>query len=196
VIRVVVVDDHDVIRREVSGALMAAEGIEVVATCADGDEAVEVVTALRPDVVVMDLAMPRMDGAEATRLILTDQPGVRVLIHTGGGHTRRLQAALDAGAAAWVWEDRRPEQGRHRSAHGHNVTAGVDSSPARTIRPTVGLAQPQRRAPPGRRRHRRHGQIHEQPSGTRGKADRAEPGQDDRAASADRIRGHCRSALR
>jgi DNA-binding NarL/FixJ family response regulator len=120
---VVVVDDHDMIRREVSGALMAAEGIEVVATCADGDEAVEVVTALRPDVVVMDLAMPRMDGAEATRLILTDQPGVRVLIHTGGGHTRRLQAALDAGAAAWVWEDRRPEQGRHRSAHGHNVTA-------------------------------------------------------------------------
>jgi DNA-binding NarL/FixJ family response regulator len=104
VLRVVVVDDHDVIRQGVSAALTSAEDIEVVATCVDGHEAVAAATETRPDVVVMDLSMPSMDGVEATRLILAHQPEVRVLIHTGGGDTRRLAAALDAGAAACVWK--------------------------------------------------------------------------------------------
>jgi DNA-binding NarL/FixJ family response regulator len=99
-LRVVVVDDHDAMRATVSRALADAEDIEVVGTCATGRDAVLTAQWVRPDVIVMDLSMPMMDGIEATRQILADQPDVRVLMHTAAGHTPQLQQALDAGAVA------------------------------------------------------------------------------------------------
>jgi DNA-binding NarL/FixJ family response regulator len=99
-IRVLVVDDHEAIRSAVSRALANADGIEVVGTCASGRDAVLTAERMRPDVVVMDLSMPGMDGVEATRHILAGQPEVRVLIHTAGGNSRQLRDACDAGAAA------------------------------------------------------------------------------------------------
>ncbi|MCU1655788.1 MAG: response regulator transcription factor [Pseudonocardiales bacterium] len=104
VIRVLVVDDHEVIRDMVSSALCAAADIDVIARCVDGLEACDVAASTRPDVVLMDLSMPGIDGVEATRQILADNPTVRVVILTSAAHGRRANEALEVGAVSCVFK--------------------------------------------------------------------------------------------
>jgi DNA-binding NarL/FixJ family response regulator len=97
-IRVMVVEDHATMRRAIAEALDAAGDIHVVAECADGQEALEMIDEARPDVVVTDLAMPRLDGGELTRRVLRSHPDVRVLVLTATPHGALAGKAVEAGA--------------------------------------------------------------------------------------------------
>jgi DNA-binding NarL/FixJ family response regulator len=110
VIRVVVVDDHAVVRQGLASLLATAGDIDVVATAADGVTALEAARHHLPDVVLMDLQMPQMDGVQATRLITADCPGTDVLVLTSFSDTERILAALDAGAVGYLLKDAEPHE--------------------------------------------------------------------------------------
>ena len=107
-IKVVVVDDHAVVRRGLEQLLTGAEGIEVVGAAGDGAEALDVVRATRPDVVLMDLQMPGVDGVTATRSITAERLA-DVLVLTSFSDSERIVAALDAGAVGYLLKDADPE---------------------------------------------------------------------------------------
>jgi DNA-binding NarL/FixJ family response regulator len=108
-IRVVLVDDHAVVRRGLAQLLSGAGDLEVVGEAGDGDEALDVVRRVRPDVVVMDLQMPRTDGVEATRRIVAEQLGAEVVVLTSFSDSARIAAALDAGAVGYLLKDADPD---------------------------------------------------------------------------------------
>ncbi|MFJ4834593.1 response regulator [Streptomyces sp. NPDC088747] len=109
-LRAVIADDQALVRTGF-GMILAADGIEVTAEAADGDEAVAAVRRTRPDVVLMDIRMPRMDGIEATRRILDGEgPGeTRVIILTTYDLDHYVYAALTAGASGFLLKDVTPE---------------------------------------------------------------------------------------
>lgn len=104
-IRVLVVDDHGVLRDGLGRLIAAEEAMELVGTAADGREAVDRTLALRPDVVLMDLEMPVMDGIEATREIVARVTDVAVLVLTSFSDRQRITDALDAGAVGYLLKD-------------------------------------------------------------------------------------------
>ena len=104
--RVLIADDSAQIRRGLTGVFALADDIEVIAEAADGVEAVALAAQMMPDVVVMDLAMPVMDGIQTTRLIRAAQPAVQVLTVTALGGQER--AAREAGAEGFVLKDAEP----------------------------------------------------------------------------------------
>ena len=108
-IRVVLVDDHAVIRAGLQQLLAGTADIEVVGQAENGREALEVVRRLRPDVVLMDLQMPGVDGVAATRLIMAEKLGVDVLVLTSYSDSERIVAALDAGAVGYLLKDADPD---------------------------------------------------------------------------------------
>jgi DNA-binding NarL/FixJ family response regulator len=110
VIRVAICDDHAVVRAGLERLLGSIEDIEVVATAADGAEGVEVATRLEPDVVLMDLSMPRLDGVAATRQIAGAAPHTRVVVLTSFHHQARIAHAIAAGAAGCVLKDATPAE--------------------------------------------------------------------------------------
>lgn len=101
-IRVLLVDDHPVVRQGTRVLLLEEPDLEVVGEAADGREAVERAEELRPDVVLMDLRMPDMDGVEAVRALAARVPSARVLLLTGSGVDERTFDALEAGALGYV----------------------------------------------------------------------------------------------
>jgi len=101
-VRVLIADDHPVFRDGLASLLETQDSVEVVATAADGQEAVERATDLRPDVVVMDLQMPRMNGIEATRLLTESLPDTRILVFTMGEEDGTVLAAMRAGARGYL----------------------------------------------------------------------------------------------
>lgn len=103
-IRLMVVDDHAIVRRGLVRVVETAPDIELVGTAADGIEALHLVTRTRPDVVLMDIGMPALDGVGATRLIVDHDPRVRVVVLTGSADDR-VSEALDAGACEVVLKD-------------------------------------------------------------------------------------------
>lgn len=108
-IRVVLVDDHLIVRSGLAALLATAVGIELVGTAANGLEAIAIVDATRPDVVLMDLSMPVLDGVEATRRIVADIPGTRVVVLTSFGDQNRILEALRAGADGYLLKHTDPE---------------------------------------------------------------------------------------
>lgn len=108
-IRLVIVDDHAVVRRGLTGMLGELDDVEVVGVAADGAEAVALAHELVPDLVLMDLQMPVMDGVAATRTITEQSPGTDVLILTSFSDGPRLLAAIDAGAVGYLLKDAEPE---------------------------------------------------------------------------------------
>ncbi|HEY7044140.1 MAG TPA: response regulator transcription factor [Nocardioidaceae bacterium] len=148
-ITVVLADDHALVRRGLERLLDADPGIEVVGTAADGVEAVTLVEAKRPDVVLMDLQMPQLDGVEATRRIVRDSPDdkqVQVVVLTSFSDTERIVAALDAGAIGYLLKDTEPEdllEGVRTAARGESplhpraarqlLTARTKQQPTTTV---------------------------------------------------------------
>lgn len=108
-IRVLIVDDHHLVRAGLITLLEAASDIQVAGEAADGQQALEVAAATRPDVVLMDLSMPVMDGVSATRLLLTELPETRVVALTSFSDRQRVTDILTAGATGYVLKDSRPD---------------------------------------------------------------------------------------
>lgn len=105
VVRVLVADDHPVVRSGLVGMLTVEPDVEVVGEVADGAAAVEAARALRPDLVLMDLRMPVLDGAAATARIVAELPGVRVLVLTTYETDADILRAVEAGATGYLLKD-------------------------------------------------------------------------------------------
>lgn len=108
-IRVLLVDDHQILRVSLARLLDAEDDIEVVGTAGDGTEAVGLVAALHPDVVLMDLSMPGMGGVEATRHITGLGGDAKVVVLTSFSDRDRILGALDAGAIGYLLKDSEPD---------------------------------------------------------------------------------------
>jgi DNA-binding NarL/FixJ family response regulator len=109
-IRVLVADDHAVVRRGLTFFLATQPDLELVGEAADGLEAVEKVAALRPDVVLMDLVMPGVDGIEATKQVRERFPAVRVIVLTSFSDQDRVVPAIRAGAVGYLLKDVQPDE--------------------------------------------------------------------------------------
>jgi len=109
-IRVVIADDHALVREGTRQILEDQPGLAVVGEAADGEEAVALASRLRPDVVLMDIAMPRLNGIEATRLIKQASPSTSVLVLTAYDDDQYIYALLDAGAAGYLLKNVRGDE--------------------------------------------------------------------------------------
>ena len=109
-IRVLLADDNALVRRGLGSLLEVADGVEVVAAARDGAEAVELCDALEPDVVLMDISMPVLDGIGAVRRIRAGRRDVRVLMLTIASDIERLADAIDAGADDCLLKDVDPRR--------------------------------------------------------------------------------------
>jgi two-component system, NarL family, response regulator LiaR len=110
VIRVLIVDDHAVVREGLRAFLELQDGFEVVGEAADGQEAIAAAHELRPDVILMDLVMPRLDGVGAMRELRSQLPDIHVLVLTSFLDDDRLLPAIEAGAAGYLLKDVEPAE--------------------------------------------------------------------------------------
>jgi DNA-binding NarL/FixJ family response regulator len=122
-ITVVLADDHAMVRRGLEQLLSMEADISVVGTAQDGAEAVEIVLRAQPDVVLMDLQMPGVDGVEATKRIVASAADTAVVVLTSFSDSERILAALDAGAVGYLLKDAEPEnviEGLRAAARGES----------------------------------------------------------------------------
>ena len=104
-VRVMIVDDHAVVRSGLAAFLMVCDGLELVGEASDGAQALEVCSRVKPEVVLMDLVMPGMDGAAATREIRSKYPDIQVIILTSFKEQNLVEEALEAGAIGYLLKD-------------------------------------------------------------------------------------------
>jgi DNA-binding NarL/FixJ family response regulator len=126
-IRVLVVDDHEMVREGLKVLLRSDPTLEVVGEAATGAEALDLVSLVQPHVVLMDLTMPVMDGAEATARIRDEFPEVQVVVLSGAGDTVLVEDALDAGAVSYLVKDSHHEvivQAVHDATEGRGRVDG------------------------------------------------------------------------
>jgi len=110
VIRVLIVDDHAFVRKGVRAFLDEVEGLEVVGEAGDGEEAMAQAETLQPDVILMDLVMPNMDGVEAITQITAQQEKVRVIALTSFATDDKVLPAIKSGAMGYILKDSEPEE--------------------------------------------------------------------------------------
>lgn len=104
-VRVMIADDQPLVRQALSELLGKVPGLAVIAGAADGEEAVQRARAFRPDVVLMDLQMPRLDGIGATRRILSEFPSIKIVVLTTFDADDKVFAAISAGASGYLLKD-------------------------------------------------------------------------------------------
>lgn len=109
-IRVLIVDDHAVVRQGLRAFLQTQDDVEIAGEAADGDEAIRQVRELVPDVVLMDLVMPKLDGIAAIREMRALSPSTKVLVLTSFADDDKVFAAVKAGAAGYLLKDVRPQE--------------------------------------------------------------------------------------
>jgi DNA-binding NarL/FixJ family response regulator len=132
-ISVLIADDHGVIRDGLGRLIGALEDIELVGVAGDGQEAVERCRESAPDVVLMDLDMPRMDGIEATRLITEEHPATAVLVLTSFSDRARILGALSAGACGYLLKDASSDEVADGIRAASRGESPLDPRAARTI---------------------------------------------------------------
>jgi DNA-binding NarL/FixJ family response regulator len=141
-IRVLLADDHAVVRTGLERLIAATEDLEVVGAAADGEEAAELAERHAPDVVLMDLEMPRVDGIEATRRICAGASGAHVVVLTSFSDRDRILDALDAGAVGYLLKDAEPDEllrGIRSAARGESP---LDPKAARSVLEARATARP------------------------------------------------------
>lgn len=109
-IRLLIVDDHSVVRRGLETLLGTFADIEIVGTAADGIEAVQLAAERHPDIILMDLSMPNLDGFEATRQILAANPKIRIVALTSFSEQRKVFDAISSGAIGYLLKDSTPAE--------------------------------------------------------------------------------------
>ena len=139
-IRVLIVDDHAVVREGLRTFLELQDGIAVAGEAADGEQAVMQAEALRPDVVLMDLVMPRLDGVGAMRELRRRLPATRVIVLTSFAEDERLLPAIQAGAAGYLLKNVAPAELARAVRAAHAGEALID--PVIAARLVEAIAQP------------------------------------------------------
>ncbi|CAN5382260.1 response regulator transcription factor [soil metagenome] len=142
-IKVMLVDDHQLVRAGLAALIESADDMVVCGQAPDGQEALFVAAATLPDVVLMDLSMPVMDGVQATHMLLVDRPETRVVVLTSFSDKKRVDDALRAGAVGYLLKDCEPAEllAAVRSADlGH---APIDPRVARALLPNASSAGPE-----------------------------------------------------
>lgn len=109
-IRILIADDHAVVREGLRGLITTEPGMELLGEAADGLEAVAQARALQPDVILLDMVMPRQDGLAALKAIKQDNPDARILVLTSFDDDERVFAAIKAGALGYLLKDSSPQQ--------------------------------------------------------------------------------------
>ena len=132
-IGVLIVDDHPALRAGLEQMLATDEGLAVVASASGGREGVEHAARHRPDVVLMDLEMPDLDGAAATREIRATVPEAKIVVLTSFGDRARILEALDAGAIGYLLKDAEPEDIVRAVRAAANGDAPLDPRAAREV---------------------------------------------------------------
>jgi NarL family two-component system response regulator LiaR len=143
-IRVLIVDDHAVVREGLRTFLELQDGIDVIGEAADGLQAVEQTETLKPDVVLMDLIMPRVDGVQAMRSLQEQGSRSRVIVLTSFLDDERLLPAIEAGAAGYLLKDVEPSELARAIRTAHAGEAMIDPTVAGRLLRT--LAEPRRRS--------------------------------------------------
>ena len=138
-LRLILVDDHKMLREGLRRSLEEL-GFAVIAEAGDGEEGVRLAAAMRPDVMLMDVSMPEMDGVEATRAVLSRRPDTKVLVLTSFSDRQRVKEVLAAGAIGYVLKDSEPADllaAVHAAARGH---VPIDPRVAAALLPATGGA--------------------------------------------------------
>jgi len=127
-IRILIADDHFVVRQGLVALLTPRDGMEVVGEAATGREAVELASQLQPDVILMDMIMPELDGPAAITLIKQENPKARILVLTSFGESKQISAAIQAGALGYLLKDSSPDDLLHaiRSVYRGNLVLPQD----------------------------------------------------------------------
>jgi NarL family two-component system response regulator LiaR len=146
-IRVLVADDHTIVRRAIKAFLAEADDIEVVGEADNGLEAVRLSKQLAPDVILMDLLMPKMDGIEATRQVTAWLDHVKVLVLTSFVHDDKVFPAIKAGAQGYLLKESEPDKLIQSIRRVHRGETSLDSSIARKIMKEI-QEEPAIMAPP------------------------------------------------
>ena len=139
-IRVLITDDHSIVRKGIRALLATESDIEVVGEAGDGAEAAAQAQALHPDVILMDLVMPKVDGIEATRRILAQQPGMRILVLTSFAADDKVFPAIKAGALGYLLKDSGPDELVQAIHQVHRGEPSLEPSIARKV--LLELSQP------------------------------------------------------
>lgn len=133
VIRVLIVDDHAIVRQGISALLEMKPGIKVVGEASDGKEAVSKAKLLHPDVVLMDLVMPEMDGIEATQEITAAEPKAHVLVLTSFAADEKVFPAIKAGAQGYLLKDAGRDELVEAIRHVYRGESSLDPAIARKV---------------------------------------------------------------
>jgi NarL family two-component system response regulator LiaR len=132
-IRVLIADDHAIVRKGIRALLATEKDIQVVGEVGDGAEAVTQARTIKPDVILMDLVMPKMDGIEATRQITGQQSGARVLVLTSFAADDKVFPAIKAGALGYLLKDSNPEDLIHAIRQVFRGEPSLEPSIARKV---------------------------------------------------------------
>ncbi|HJS20154.1 MAG TPA: response regulator transcription factor, partial [Anaerolineales bacterium] len=133
IIRVLIVDDHVIVRRGIKALLAETDDIEVIGEADNGQEAIRLAHELEPDVILMDLLMPKMDGIEATRQVTAQQPQLRVLVLTSFVGDEKIFPAIKAGALGYLLKDSEPSELIRAIYRVHRGEPSLHSSIARKM---------------------------------------------------------------
>ena len=145
-IRILIADDHHIVRRGIRDLLDTEPDMVIVGEATNGEEVVTAVAALKPDVVLMDLVMPGLDGIEATRQIKAQQPQMKILVLTSFATDDKVFPAIKAGALGYLIKDTGPEELVQAIRQVHRGEASLHPTIAQKLLAEV--AQPEKRPSP------------------------------------------------